>query len=280
MLIDCHTHIWLADTQLTPEFCREAQLMRAEPIDMTCTPADHWRAMSGVDRAVVLAFESTHLGLHVTNDFVAAYCAEHPEKLVGFASVDPYWPDPVAELERARQDLGLVGLKMSPIYQGLHPMDERALPIWAAAERLGMPILFHQGTTFPRRAPLKYAHPEQLEDLALAFPKLKFWIAHFGQPWYEETIVLIRKQPNVYTDLSGLFYRPWQYYNILICAQEYQVLHKCFFGSDYPVATPEETIAGTRRINEQLEGTRLPRIDLDQIEQVFARNPLEILEIG
>lgn len=280
MLIDCHTHVWLADTQLTAEFCREAQLMRTEPIDMTCQPSDHWEAQRDVDRSIVLAFESQHLGLHVTNDFVAEYVNQHPEKLLGFASIDPHWPDPVAELERAVQDLGMVGLKMSPIYQGFHPMDEKAIPIWAAAERLGLPILFHQGTTFPRRAPLKYAHPEQLEDLALAFPKLKFWIAHFGHPWEMETIVLIRKQPNVYTDLSGLFYRPWQYYNILRLAQEYQVLHKCFFGSDYPVATAQETIDGTRRVNDILEGTRLPRVAPDQLEAIFERNPLEILEIG
>jgi len=90
----------------------------------------------------------------------------------------------------------------------------------------------------------------------------------------------IRKQPNVYTDLSGLFYRPWQYYNILRLAQEYQVLHKCFFGSDYPVATPEETIAGTRAVNDILDGTRLPRVDPDQLEAIFERDPCELLEIG
>jgi len=280
VLVDCHTHIWLADSQLTPEFCREAQLMRTEPIDMTCTPEQHWAAMQGVDKAIVLAFESVHLGLSVDNDFVAAYCNQHPDKLFGFASVDPHWADPVAELERAVQDLGLVGLKMMPIYQGIDPLDPRCLQIWAAAERLHLPVLFHQGTTFPRRAPLKVAHPERLEELALAFPDLKFWIAHWGHPWQEETIVLIRKQPNVYTDLSGLFYRPWQYYNILRLAQEYQVLHKCFFGSDYPVATPEETIAGTRAVNDILDGTRLPRVDPDQLEAIFERDPCELLEIG
>lgn len=279
MLVDCHTHLWLQGTQLSDEFCREAQLMRTQPIDMTCTPEQHWAAMAGVDRAIVLAFESDMLGLHVDNDFVASYVRQHPEKLLGFASVDPHWPDPVAELERARQDLGLVGLKMSPIYQGFDPMDPRALRLWAAAERLGMPILFHQGTTFPRRAPLKWAHPEQLEEVALAFPKLRFWIAHFGHPWHEETIALIRKQPHVYCDLSGLFYRPWQYYNILRLAQEYGVLHKVFFGSDYPVATPEETLAGTRAVNDILDGTRLPRVDPDALEAIFTRNPLEILEL-
>ncbi len=254
--------------------------MRSEPVDLTCTPDDHWRDLSGLDKVIVLAFESEHLGVHVTNDFVAGYCRQHPGKLFGFASVDPHWADPVAELERAKHELGLVGLKMSPIYQGIHPTDERCLRIWAAAERLKLPVLFHQGTTFPRRAPLKYAHPEALEDVALAFPELRFWIAHWGHPWYEETICLVRKQPNVYTDLSALYYRPWQFYNLMRLAQEYQVLHKCFFGSDYPVATPEQNAAGARSVNDILEGTKLPRVDLDQVEAILARDPFEVLEIG
>ena len=279
MLVDCHTHVWLAKEHLTEEFCREGQLMRAEPVDMTCTPEQHWAGMAGVDKAIVLAFQSEHLGLHVSNDFVAGYCRQHPEKLYGLASVDPHWADPVAEIERAKFDLGLIGLKMAPIYQGIHAMDERCLKIWAAAERWNLPVLFHQGTTFPRRAPLKYAHPEQLEEVALAFPHLKFWIAHFGHPWQEETIVLVRKQPNVYTDLSALWYRPWQYYNILRLAQEYQVLHKCFFGTDFPVATAEDTIRGTLSINDMLDGTKLPRVDLDQLQAIIERDPFKVLEI-
>lgn len=277
-MVDCHTHIWLPE-HLTEEFCAEAQRMRSEPIDMTCTPDMHQAAMQGVERAIVLAFESRHLGLNVPNEWVAEYVAQHPDKLLGFASIDPTGPEPVRRLEAARHDLGLVGLKAMPIYQGYAATDPRAMELWAAAERLGLPVLFHQGTTFPRRAPLKHAHPEQLEEVALAFPRLKFWIAHFGHPWHEETIALLRKHPRVYCDLSGLFYRPWQYYNILRLAQEYGVLHKVFFGSDYPVATPEETAAGTRSVNDMLEGTRLPRVDPEQIEAILARDAIEILEI-
>ena len=44
-------------------------------------------------------------------------------------------------------------------------------------------------------------------------------LAHMGHPWYEECIAVVRKQPNVFCEVSALFYRPWQYYNILVAAR-------------------------------------------------------------
>ena len=58
------------------------------------------------------------------------------------------------------------GLKLGPIYQNFHPHDGRALAVFARAERLKLPVLIHQGNTFPRLAPLKYADPLQLEEIA------------------------------------------------------------------------------------------------------------------
>jgi hypothetical protein len=129
--------------------------------------------------------------------------------------------------------------------------------------------MIHQGTTFPRTAPLKYALPLLLEDVAIEFPDLKMVIAHLGHPWIEDTIVLIRKQPNLYSDISALHYRPWQFYNALIAAKEYGVLDKLLFGSDYPFTTPEASLEGLRTINRLVEGTSLPRLAAEEIEQII-----------
>ena len=58
------------------------------------------------------------------------------------------------------------------------------------------------------------------------FPDLKMIIAHLGHPWETDTVVLIRKCPNVYTDLSAVHYRPWRYWQAMITAMEYGVEHK------------------------------------------------------
>jgi predicted TIM-barrel fold metal-dependent hydrolase len=279
-MIDIHTHLFPKGS-LSEEFVREAALMRKDvEISMSTSLEEHWRAMSGVGRAVVLAMRFRNVGVDVSNDTVGSYVRQHPDKLLGFMSVDPHEPDPVNEMERAYYSLGLKGIKMSPIYQDYHPMDKKAQKIYARAQELGLPILVHQGATFPRRAPLKHGMPYLLEDVALAFPDLRMVIAHLGHPWEHETIVLIRKQPNLYSDISGLFYRPWQFYNSMVLAQEYNVMHKLFFGSDWPIATWEDTARGLRTINRVVGDAPLPKVSLDAIEEIIERNSLEILGLA
>ena len=279
-MIDIHTHLFPHGC-MSDEFVREAALMRKDTdISMDTLPHQHWAAMQSVERAVVLAMRFLHVGVDVSNDLVASYVSEHPERLVGFMSLDPSEPDPIAEMDRAYHDLGMRGIKMSPIYQNYHPSDPRAREIYTRAERLGLPMLIHQGATFPRRAPLKYALPHLLEDVALEFPELRIVIAHLGHPWEHETIVLIRKQPNLYSDLSGLFYRPWQFYNSMLLAQEYNVQHKLLFGSDWPIATPQETALGIRNVNAVVEGTKLPKVSLSAIEEILERDGLKTLGVS
>jgi hypothetical protein len=42
-----------------------------------------------------------------------------------------------------------------------------------------------------------------LDDIAIQFPQLKMIVAHLGHPWIGETLVLIRKHPNLYSDISA-----------------------------------------------------------------------------
>ena len=69
-------------------------------------------------------------------------------------------------------------------------------------------------------------------------------IAHLGHPWIAETLVLIRKHRHLYSDISALYYRPWQFYNALVLAMEYGVLDRLLFGTDYPFTTPASTHRG------------------------------------
>lgn len=148
------------------------------------------------------------------------------------------------------------------------------------AEELGIPVLIHQGTTFCSNVSLEIANPVQLQPLALEFPRLRIVIAHLGHPWINETLVLIRKNRNMYSDISALYYRPWQFYNALVSAMEYGVLERLLFGSDYPFTTPESTAAALRKVNEMVKGTHLPRIPEAKLEAMIHRDTLELLAIG
>ena len=117
-------------------------------------------------------------------------------------------------------------------------------------------MLIHQGTTFCENVSLELANPVLLQPLALQFPRLRMVIAHLGHPWIAETLVLIRKHRHLYSDISALYYRPWQFYNALVLAMEYGVLDRLLFGTDYPFTTPASTIEALRRVNRLVEGTQ------------------------
>ena len=102
-------------------------------------------------------------------------------------------------------------------------------------------------------------------------------IAHMGHPWEEETIVLIRKQPNIFADISALFYRQWQFYNTLRLAVEYGVTHKLLFGTDYPAAGFEESVRGLNDIIRMSRRARLPALPKDLPDEIIHRDSLQLL---
>ena len=63
------------------------------------------------------------------NDRIAATARRWPQKLIPFVSVNPLFADALDEFKRAVEILGVKGFKLSPIYQGFHPMDPRVVRI-------------------------------------------------------------------------------------------------------------------------------------------------------
>ena len=84
--------------------------------------------------------------------------------------------------------------------------------------------------------------------------------------------MLIRKQPNVWADISALHYRPWRYWQALVTAKEYGVLSKLLLASDYPSATIEQVIEGLHKANDVVAGTNLTRVPEEAIAAIIESN--------
>lgn len=280
MIVDVHTHAMRAADHLSDEFVREADRARGFPTDLTVGFDAYLQAMAPVDRCVLFGMKARHTGFYVPNDWIAAFAARAPDKIVPFMALDPTELDFLDDFERSRQDLGLRGVKLAPMYANFDPTDPALDELYARASRHALPILFHTGTTFCQFAPLRFTRPALWDDVAMRHPHLVMILAHLGHPWEGEALVTARKHPNVFLDLSALYYRPWQLYNSLILAQEYRVTEKILFGSDYPFATPGESIAGLRALNDMVAGTNLPRVAEATLDAIIHRDSLTLLGLS
>jgi predicted TIM-barrel fold metal-dependent hydrolase len=287
VLVDCHTHVMWYPDHLSEQYANEALaaklvklkrsggLAHSAHLDRHCydsKPADHWNASKTADKVIVFGLQARASGIWVPNEIVAEYVSQHPEKLEGWASVDPNEPDCIEQLEHCVKALGLRGLKLGPVYQHFDPQDRKHWPLFRKCQELELPIMWHQGTTFPSAARLKWGLPLQLEDVAMDFPDLKMIIAHLGHPWETDAIVLARKCPNLYMDISAVHYRPWRYWQAMVTAMEYGVEHKILAGSDFPSGTIDNVVAGLRNINAVVDGTRLPRVPEEVQDMVLYEN--------
>jgi hypothetical protein len=280
VIVDVHTHVGEYPGHISEEFAEQARAAWGG-VTLGGTLDDHYRdALAGVDRAVVLAFNAPAAGFVVPNDYVASYVARDPARLIGFGSVDPSAPAAIDELERMKHDLGLVGCKLGPIYQNVDPLGPEFLRVCEALERLELPMMIHQGTTFARAGSLLQARPILLDEIALRYPRLKIVIAHAGHPWFDEAIAVVRRHPFVFADVSALVSRRWLLYQALVSAVEYGVDHKLLFGTDFPFFTAQQMIAGLRSVTGPAFGPGMPVIDEQVVEDIIHRPSLDLLEIA
>jgi hypothetical protein len=294
MIVDVHTHT--PSKHVAESEVKEVTVFRPDKaVKWPVNWDDYMEAMEPVDKSIVfgiaeldeetgdlpgdeLAQEMRAEGN--VNDDTAQFVRAHPDKLIGFMSVHPRDPGCLDEIDRCVSDLGLRGLKLGPNYQNFDPLGEEAFRVYKQAQELGLPIMFHTGTSPMRYAPLDYAHPRHFDRIAIAFPDLRMVLAHMSHPWQTTAIAVIRKHPNLYADISALFYRPWSFYNCMRLAQEWGVMHKLLFGTDYPVTTPRENLEAMRKPNSMIEGSALPRISEEAMEGIITRDSLSLLGLN
>jgi uncharacterized protein len=275
-----HAHAWDQTLHIEPQTVRESDISRGFPLDMTVDFDTFMRDMAPFERVAVFGLKARLTGYWVPDAYIADFVARAPDKLVGFAACDPTQPGYLDELEHGIEQLGLTGLKMGPMYAGFDPRDPRCDAVYQYCQERGVPILFHSGTTYNRAAPLGFTRPWLFDEVAIAYPELRIVLAHVGHPFSEECLVVIRKHPHVYADISALYYRPWQFYTMLIAAQEYNVTHKLLFGTDYPFAGGQDSIDGLRRANHIIGDSGLPRVTDGVVEDILARDAFGLLGIG
>ncbi len=159
----------------------------------------------GIRYAVVLPECAPAITGYLSSEDVIDYC-RNQDMLIPFASLNPNTdPEPAKKLETYVREQGVKGVKLLPSFNYFYINEARLYPIYAKAEELNIPVMFHIGSSIFKGTRLKCCDPIQLDDVAVDFPDLKIIMAHSGRGfWYHKCFFLSCFHKNIYMDITGL----------------------------------------------------------------------------
>lgn len=187
---------------------------------------------AGIQTTILYAVDAPIV--YASNEYVHALCARYPDRFIGFASVNPLEADAPQRLEHAVREYGLLGLKLHPPLQQFAPDDRRVWPVYEKALELDIPVVFHVGTTpFGSLCRLAHANPLLVDEVAVAFPRLRMMLTHLGTLWHNEAFMVVEKNPNVFIDTAA-------YLSEIEAILTPDIVErigtdKIIFGTDYPM---------------------------------------------
>ncbi len=276
-ITDCHIHIQPYEMfKAGPmEVMRKARGKFDDIIEYSRSPKALLKYLDsiGVERAMLINYVAPEvMGLTAgVNEWVAKYCEENPRRLLSCGSVHPRHSSNVqADMDQLVR-LGIRMIKVHPPHQLLFANDyvngvKELETIYRAAEKHGVPVMVHTGTSIFPGARNRYGDPIFLDDVAVDFPDLKILMAHGGRPiWMTTAFFLLRRHRNVYLDVSGIPPKLLlQYFPRL-----QEIAAKTLFGTDWP--SP-----GVKDIKQNIDEFRSLPLPQQVQEQILSKTALTI----
>lgn len=217
-------------------------------------------AAAGIEAFIVSSSATSPAQVDHINTFISSCVKDAPEA-IPFGTLFPTMENWQPVLEQM-PELGIKGIKIHPDFQKIHIDDPRAIDMYKAIAKMGLPVLFHTGD--PR---YDYSAPERLTNLIRQVPDLIAIAAHFGGwgTWdrsYEQNL-----PENVYFDTSS---------SLMYISKERALelldkfgTHRFLFGSDFPMWTPKEEL--DRFLALGLDESTNKKILFENFERLFLK---------
>lgn len=262
-IFDCHIHIHF-------DFERSKEYAQAIGIDFTPEGLIRDMKRRNVVKALIMSTFS--------NKFTLEFAEKHSPHFLSAATLNPVSIGK-KEFEFVKAELSnksFSAIKLYPGYVKFYPYEKKCDPIYKLAMKYDVPVIFHSGDPAFSSAPVKYCHPIHLDGTACRFPDLKIVISHLGFPWFTDTMEVVLKNPNVYTDISGLFSGEKSSYKENMKSElRHQIENifyfgaesKVFFGTDYSLVSYDEYIKFAEKI--KISKTDLNKLFYENAKKIY-----------
>jgi predicted TIM-barrel fold metal-dependent hydrolase len=278
VIIDFHTHIFSDEMRANRSDYLEQDswfaTLYADPKHRLASAEDVVASMdaAGVDRTVVMGFP-WHKGstCREHNDYIIDAVRRFPDKLIGFACIQPLDARDAQELDRCLS-AGLMGLgELGPDGQKFDIEDRWVLQ--ASVEVLQhhkRPLLVHSsepiGHTYAGKG---QTFPWRLLKLAQNFPELQIVLAHWGGglPFYELMPEVREATRNVYYDSAASTYL--YSFDVFPVVAGLIGHERILWGTDYPLLSQAKF----------LERVRSSGLAPGQLDAVLGGNAARLLRL-
>ena len=193
-----------------------------------------------IDKAVVCAFKPLSYDLRAANETVAEAVRKYPDRLVGFARIDPWQGDgAIRDMEQAEGELGLRGLFIHPWEETFPIAAPEVNPLIQVAADRGLPVLIAAGYPW-------VSEGLQVGDLASRFPMVDFIATNgcqiniSGLGTFDADYALARN-PNLVIQTTGVYRQDF--------LEEVAARHgveRLLFASSFPLMEPRLEILRVR----------------------------------
>ena len=219
-------------------------------------------AEGGIDRSLIHSVALVPSRAATINDFIAREVSEHPQQLIGFATLHPDMTEAETEAELHRAlGLGLKGIKLHNDMQQIALSDPRMDKIYAACQDT-CPLLLHMGDSR-----YHYDNPSMIPPILRRFPRLQLICAHMGgyTEWDEARECL--QHENVMVDCSSSYFVLGD--AGLLGSIRFFGSDRVLFGSDFPMWDPAEELRAVRALG----------LTEEELEKVLHRNAEQLLKL-
>jgi predicted TIM-barrel fold metal-dependent hydrolase len=212
-------------------------------MDLLLTEMDE----TGIESGLVAGRISPALG-GVSNEDVAAICADNPEKFIGLAVIDPANRRTAVDTIDRYMAQGFKGALLEPGLLG-RPLaidDRRLYPFYAHCEDRNVPVfIMAGGNAGPDAA---FTNPEHIDRVAADFPNLKLVSLHGSWPWVIPILHVCFRRPNVYVCPDMYLLGRMAGYQEYVAAGNSFLADRLLFATSYPVIPLAQSVTSARAL--------------------------------
>ena len=272
-IIDCHVHLNRYDKI-------ESQAKEITSLENRLDALLQSMNNNDVDYSIVISSYKVDVNRPSTSQIIdLVHKNENLRKRIGIVTgftIDNHTYEDLKQYRTWLKDRLIIGIKLYCGYEHHYPYDERYQKVYDICMEYEVPVMIHTGDAYSTTAKLRYAHPLNIDDIAVDNPDLRIVMCHLGNPWITDCQEVLYKNSNVYSDISGLVVGDFRLSTATRYVSKINELlnyvgkpHRLLYGSDWPISNMGSYLTFVRKLE----------LDEDSYDLMMSRNTKYIFKL-